>query len=123
MSAIETVATATFVPLICDTKQVPMTKVITVASGAGKLTKGTILGEVTATKKCVKVTTGQTDGSSVAKYILAADIDATSADVASEVFATGCFNQAALIVGDSDTVDAHVDELHDRSIFVEAVQG
>ena len=73
-----------------------VTKPITIASGAGVLTKGTVLGKITASGKYKAYTNANSDGSEVAKLILAEDVDATSADVNAVAYASGHFNSAAL---------------------------
>lgn len=54
---------------------------ITVASGAGVLLPGTVLGKVTASGKYVAYDNDAADGSQTAVAILCYGIDATSADV------------------------------------------
>jgi len=53
---------------------------ITVASGAGVVESGTVLGKVTASGKYLPRAPGATDGSEVAAAILRSRVDATSAD-------------------------------------------
>jgi hypothetical protein len=55
---------------------------ITVASGAGIIAPGTVLGKVTATGKFVASAVGATDGSEVAVAVALYGCDATSADAA-----------------------------------------
>lgn len=69
---------------------------VTIASGAGVLTTGTVLGKITASGKFKAYQDGASDGSEVAKLILAEDVDATSADVKAMAYASGHFNEAAL---------------------------
>lgn len=52
-----------------------------IASGAGVLKPGTVLGQVTATKKWKPVNFAATDGTETAGAILYQGCDATSADV------------------------------------------
>lgn len=54
---------------------------ITVASGAGKLLAGTVLGKVTATSKYLPSPATGSGGSQVGSAVLAYPVDATSADV------------------------------------------
>lgn len=56
-------------------------KLITVASGAGVLEAGHVMGAITASGKFVEYDTGNVDGSEVAAAILLETIDATAADV------------------------------------------
>jgi hypothetical protein len=60
---------------------------ITVASGAGALAAGTILGKVTASGKYIAYDDDNVDGSEVAAAVLLYATDATSADVAAVVIA------------------------------------
>lgn len=54
---------------------------ITVASGAGVLPAGMVLGQVTASEKYVACNPTNSDGSEVAVAVLGYGVDATSADV------------------------------------------
>lgn len=54
---------------------------IIIASGAGQLKLGTVLGQITATKKYVLQDPAAADGSEVARAILGEAVLATSADV------------------------------------------
>lgn len=69
---------------------------VVVASGAGVLTRGTVLGKITASGKYKAYNNGASDGSEVAKLILAKNVDATSADVNTVAYRTGEFNESAL---------------------------
>jgi hypothetical protein len=69
---------------------------VTIASGAGVLTKGTVLGKITASGKYKAYNDANSDGTQTAKLILAEDVDATSADVNANAFWSGHFNSAAL---------------------------
>jgi hypothetical protein len=53
---------------------------ITVASGAGKLEPGTVLGKITTGGKYVALTPAATNGSQTAAGILWGSVDATSTD-------------------------------------------
>lgn len=59
--------------------------VVTIASGAGKLEAGTVLGKLTAGGKYVPSPDAGADGSQVAIAVLAYAVDATSADVTDAV--------------------------------------
>ena len=54
---------------------------ITIASGAGVLAAGTILGKVTASGKYIAYNNTAADGSQAAAAVLLYPVDATSADV------------------------------------------
>ena len=59
-------------------------KKITIASGAGVLTRGTVLGLNTTTYEYVQHAPAAADGTEVARAVLKEDIDATSAAVKCE---------------------------------------
>ena len=81
---------------------------ITVASGAGVLKAGRVLGRITASSKYVSYTPGATDGSQNAVAILYQGCDATGADVRRTVTARDSEVQAsALNWGPAVTTDAH----------------
>lgn len=53
---------------------------VTIASGAGKLEPGTVLGKITTSGKFTKLTPAATNGSQNAAGILWAGVDASAAD-------------------------------------------
>ena len=72
---------------------------VTVASGQGKLARGTALA-ANADGKAVILGTA----SATANWILAKDVDATSGDVVAVAYREGHFNADQLIVKDSYTI-------------------
>jgi hypothetical protein len=62
---------------------------VTIASGAGKLSPGTVLGKITTGGKYTGLATGATNGSQNAAGILWDKADATDADAASVVILRG----------------------------------
>ncbi len=70
---------------------------VTIVSGSGALTRGTLLGKVTASGKYKPYNNANADGSETAKLVLAEDVDASSADVNTSAFASGEFNEDSLI--------------------------
>ncbi len=70
-------------------------RVLTVASGANAagaiLPRGTLLGRVTATDKYIACVKTASDGSQVPAAVLAADVDASVADVMTPGYQTGEF--------------------------------
>jgi hypothetical protein len=62
---------------------------VTIASGAGKLEPGTVLGKITTGGKYTVLTPGATNGSQNAAGILWAGVDATDADTAGVVILRG----------------------------------
>lgn len=93
-------------------------KGVTVLAGQGPLKRGSVLGIISADGKgklCVKTST---DGSQVAKYILADGIDTTSEDVVAQCYQSGQFNRGALVFGGADEATDHEDELRKYGIFL-----
>lgn len=74
----------------------PVVIPVVIVSGAGALTRGTVLGRITASGKYDAYDDGDSDGTEVARAILAHDVDATSADVNTVAFVHGEFNESAL---------------------------
>jgi hypothetical protein len=62
---------------------------VTIASGAGKLEPGTVLGKITTGGKYTLLTPGASNGSQNAAGILWAGVDATDADAAGVVILRG----------------------------------
>jgi len=102
--------------LFAGTEVPALTTSIVIASGEGELNVGAVIGVMTADGKGKLVDGTATDGSEVAKYVLAEPIDATDADVEAVVYKTGIFNFDALYVASGDTVDAHAEELREVNI-------
>ena len=95
----------------------------TIVSGEGKLTRGTILGVVTASGKYAAADATDTGesatGKATPKAILLQDVDATSSDVADVLVAfTGEFNSEKLIAKTGSTVAGFKEGLRAVSIFV-----
>lgn len=74
------------------------------------LTRGAVLGKITASGKLTICDKAAVDGSAVPFAILADDMDATSADKSVVVYLAGSFNQA-LLTFKSGTVAADVKDL------------
>ncbi len=77
-----------------------------VASGAGKLLSGTVLGQVTATKKFTPYDPAATDGSEAAAAILYEGCDATSADVKRTLTVRDTEVQADVLIWAEGVTDA-----------------
>lgn len=93
---------------------------VTVASGAGVLKRGAVLGEVTATKKHVLSASASTDGSQVVDCILLHDVDAASADAPAQAYVSGDFNADQLVLGTGHTVEGVAKAFRKNSIFIKA---
>lgn len=118
----ETMGTFEYDGLIIDGSHSLDVKGITIASGQGKLQRGTVLA-IGADKKAVIL--GTKDSTSAlysADCILTDDVDATSADVYTTAYQSGKFNKGALIVkSDYKLADTDIDTLRTKGIFVEGV--
>ncbi|MGF7175852.1 head decoration protein [Azospirillum doebereinerae] len=95
-----------------------VTRKVTIASGAGLLIAGTLLGRITASKKMVKSASASSDGSQTPNAVLAETVDATAADAEAIVYFTGEFNADQLTLGTGHTADSVRDGLRDLSIFL-----
>lgn len=114
----ETMGTFEHDGLIIDGSHSLDVKGITIASGQGKLQRGTVLA-IGADKKAVIL--GTKDSTS-ADCILTDDVDATSADVYTTAYQSGKFNKGALIVKSNyKLADTDIDTLRTKGIFVEGV--
>lgn len=102
--------------LLLASSKYPVSKALMpIASGEGKLVRGTALG-LNAAGKCVILGTAEAK----AAYILAEDIDATSADVNAEVYRTGHFIKNALVVkADYTMTNADVEEFRKVGIILD----
>ncbi|WP_163538297.1 head decoration protein [Gracilibacillus sp. YIM 98692] len=98
-----------------------VTDSVTVASGEN-LTRGTVLGIVSASGEAVAVDSAQTDGSEKPFAILSEDVDATDAATPGAIYLTGEFNEDALTFGGSDTADDHKTALREIGIFLKTNQ-
>lgn len=76
-----------------------------IASGSGKLEAGTVLGQVTATKKFKPLAPAATDGTQTAAAILFEGCDATAADVRRTITARDCEVQAAVLAWPAGITD------------------
>ena len=112
------VGTSNYDELFADANPAPRTKNVTVVSGAGALKRGTVLGEITESGKFTIVNSANTDGSQTGNCILAADVDATSADAVATVYLSGAFNAGKLVVGGTDTISKHEAALRDLNIYI-----
>lgn len=81
------------------------TRPITIASGQGVLKRGTVIGKITASGKYAISLGASGDGSETPKAVLAVDVDATAADVATVEYASGAFDGSKLILGAGITLD------------------
>lgn len=89
----------------------------TIASGQN-LTRGAVLGKVTASGKYVLSASAAVDGSQTPVAVLLQDTDASGGDKGAPIATTGEFNERALTLGAGHTLASIKDGLHDRSIFL-----
>lgn len=94
------------------------TKNVVIASGAGKLARGAVLGQITASMQYKMVNSASQDGSQVAKAVLVYPVDATESDVVGTVYWSGLFNREKLIFGGTDTAKTHENELRNVNIIL-----
>lgn len=96
---------------------------VVIASGAGILARGTLLGKITASGKYLKSLSAASDGSQLPDAILAEDVDATSADKEAVIFIQGEFDVDAVTFGTGHTA-ASVDRgLREINILLSKTQG
>ena len=69
---------------------------VTLASGAGALSRGQVLGRVTASGKYSVYDKDASDGTEEPRAILARPIDASAADATAVAYVHGEFNESAL---------------------------
>lgn len=97
-------------------------KPVTLASSAGALPRGAVLGQVTATGKYVLSTAAAVDGSQNVDCILAEAVDASTQEVAASAYESGEFNQDAITLGAGHTVDTVRKALRDINIYLRKVK-
>lgn len=118
----ETMGTFEYDGLIIDGSHSLDVKGITIASGQGKLQRGTVLAIGAGKKAVILGTKDSTPALYSADCILTDDVDATSADVYTTAYQSGKFNKGALIVkSDYKLADTDIDTLRTKGIFVEGV--
>lgn len=96
---------------------------VTVASGAGALKAGRVMGIVTSGGKYKAYDNGASDGTEVAAGVLAYDVDATSGDQAAVVIARLAEVKAAGLgwgANDSTGITAGTADLKAKLIFTRA---
>lgn len=96
-------------------------RIITIASGSN-LTKGAVLGRITASGKFVLSASGASDGSETPDAILGETVDASAEDKQAVVYFSGEFNENALTLGTGHTVESIRAVLRSKSIFLRSNQ-
>jgi hypothetical protein len=95
-----------------------LVKGLTIVAGQGVLVRGSVIGVITAGGKGKLVAKASVDGSQVAKFILADNVDTTAADVVAQVYESGEFNRKALVFAAANTAADHEDSLRSYGIFL-----
>lgn len=96
-------------------------RMVTIASGAD-LTKGAVLGKITASGKYKLSASASNDGSEVPDAILAETASAATADVQAVVYFSGEFNELALTLGAGHTTASVKPTLRDKNIYLRSNQ-
>jgi hypothetical protein len=99
----------------------PVTKEYTLIAGQN-LVRGTLLGQISASKKLTQWDTGSADGSEDPHSILIDDTDAV-ADSRIGVYAKGVYNKAAIIIGTGEDIEDAVEPLRSLAIVLKNTQG
>jgi hypothetical protein len=99
------------------------TRVRTIASGAGVLARGTLLGKITASGKYVESLAASADGSEAPDAILLEPVDASAADVQAAVAIAGKFAAKGVIFGAGHTLASTEDVLRTKDIYITNVIG
>lgn len=95
-----------------------VTDQVTILSGQN-LTRGAVLGKVTASGKHVICdSAGTDDGRRTPVAVLAENCDASAADKVATIYLSGAFNEAAVTFGGTDTVATHRAALRDLNIYL-----
>lgn len=92
-------------------------RIITIASGSA-LTKGSVLGRVTASGKFSLSASDASDGSETPDAILAETVDASAEDKQAVVYFSGEFNENALTLGNGHTLESIRAGLRSKSLFI-----
>jgi len=84
------------------------------------LSRGALLGKITASGKYQLCDSAASDGSEAPQAILAEDVDASGGDTVAPVYLSGAFNENAVIFGGSDDADTHRAALRDLNIYLKS---
>jgi len=98
-----------------------ITDSVTISIGQ-TITRGAVLGKVTATGEYVLSLSGATDGSQVASAIAVEDVNATVAAVTNvAVYIRGEFNENALTFGTGHSAATTKDDLRQVGVYIKSV--
>jgi|SaaInlV_120m_DNA_4_1040238.scaffolds.fasta_scaffold47676_2 hypothetical protein len=82
------------------------------------LSRGALLGKITASGKHILSLSAAGDGSQTADLILAEDVDATAADVVTLAYSRGDFDESAVTYGTGHTADSVRETLRGKGIVL-----
>ncbi|MFP4976378.1 head decoration protein [Paenibacillus sp. CN-4] len=116
MPIIERFDNAALQHFFAGTEVSALTTSVTLAPDQGVLLKGSVLGTLATGGQAKLVNKTATDGSQVARYVLAETVDTAGEAVEVVVFKSGVFNGDVLTVAKGDTVQAHAEELRQGNI-------
>jgi len=94
-----------------------ISKEVTLIAGQN-LTRGALLGKITASGKYNLSLSAAVDGSEVPTAVLAKDTDATAADVVTVAYESGEFNDNKIIFGAAHTAATVEAGLRDQNIYL-----
>jgi hypothetical protein len=117
MSKAEFRTEGTYAPdkLIAGNAHLLVGRNVTIISGQN-LTRGAVLGKITASGKYNLSLSGASDGSQTPDLILAENCDATAGDKVALAYARGDFNANALTLGTAHTVASITEGLRAKGI-------
>lgn len=117
MSKAEFRTEGTYAPdkLIAGNAHLLVGRKVTIVSGQN-LTRGAVLGKITASGKYNLSLSGASDGSQTPDLILAENCDASSGDKVALAYARGDFNASALTLGTAHTVASITEGLRAKGI-------
>lgn len=117
MSKAEFRTEGTYAPdkLIAGNAHLLVGRKVTIISGQN-LTRGAVLGKITASGKYNLSLSGASDGSQTPDLILAENCDASSGDKVALAYARGDFNANALTLGTDHTVASITEGLRAKGI-------
>lgn len=93
------------------------TRGVTILSGE-TVSRGDLLGIITASGKAILSASAAGDGSEVPTCIAGEDIDASGGDAESFAYIAGDFNEDQMTFGTGHTADSVRDGLRERSIYL-----
>lgn len=118
---VKDVGTASYDNLIAGVEVSPMVKGITLKGGNGVLSRGSVIGVITASGLGVIADKAATDGSQLAVGVLCDDVDTgatgTTATTIGSIYITGVFNENALIFAQGTAFADYKRELRTLGIY------